>query len=79
MWGGGTSAVPPLALIGSFVPLQIIRTFRIETRKASKAVARRKVSICGNGEGRREGSLHSSRNHFISQPSASVRPFSISQ
>lgn len=27
-------------------PIQIVRTFRIETRKASKAVARRKVRPC---------------------------------
>lgn len=55
MWGKGMSAIPPPALIGSFAPLQIIRTFRIETRKASKAVARRKVSVsCRNGEGGKE-------------------------
>lgn len=36
----------------SIIHLQIVRTFRIETRKASKAVARRKVRfyLIGGGE-----------------------------
>lgn len=40
-------------LIVSVTLPQIIRTFRIETRKASKAVARRKVRVfCGEGSSR---------------------------
>lgn len=42
----GVNATPLISHMvsdGVFLP-QIIRTFRIETRKASKAVARRKVS-----------------------------------
>lgn len=74
--GGGTSAILRPALIISFALLQIIRTFRIETRKASKAVARRKVSVsCGNGEGGREGRKSALQQEPFHLPALCFCPF----
>ena len=47
-WVGGEDPLAPGTLKPDPLPSlpQIVRTFRIETRKASKAVARRKVRPC---------------------------------
>lgn len=49
MWGLSLLSLSPSLFLGALIVSvtlpQIIRTFRIETRKASKAVARRKVRV----------------------------------
>lgn len=57
MWGLSLLSLSPSLFLGALIVSvtlpQIIRTFRIETRKASKAVARRKVRVfCGEGTSR---------------------------